>query len=88
MEDITDADYAHAKKVCKEFEILIKLNKNDKTEYVLHIGNLKQALSHRLVFKKVNIVIEFNENAWLKPYIEHRYKKKRKNMILKKIFLS
>ena len=70
MEDITDADYAHAKKICKEFEILIKLNKNDKTEYVLHIGNLKQALSHRLVFKKVNIVIEFNPNAWLKPYID------------------
>ena len=37
-------------------------NLNDKTEYVIHVTNLKQALNHGLVIK-------FNQNAWLKPYI-------------------
>ena len=27
-------------------------NLNDKTEYVIHIRNLKQALNHRLILKK------------------------------------
>ena len=35
----------------------------------MHIRNLKQALNHRLVLKKVHRVIKFNQNAWLKPYI-------------------
>ena len=39
-----------------------------KTEYVIHIKNLKQALNHGLVLKKVHIVI--NQNAWRKPYID------------------
>ena len=54
-----------------------------KTEYVLHIRNLKQALKNRLVLKKVHRVIKFNQNAWLKPYIGMNTK-----LILKKIFLS
>ena len=33
----------------------------DKTEYVTHIRNLKQALSHGLVFKKVYQLIKFNQ---------------------------
>ena len=45
-------------------------NLNDKTEYVIHIRNLKQALNHGLVLKKVHRVIKFNQNAWLKPYID------------------
>ena len=28
-------------------------NLHDKTEYVMHIRNLKQALNHRLVLKKI-----------------------------------
>ena len=44
-------------------------NLHDKTEYVIHIRNLKQALNHGLVQKKVHKVIKFNQNAWLKPYI-------------------
>ena len=43
-------------------------NLHDKTEYVIHIKNLKQVLSHGLVLKKVQTVIEFNQNAWLKTY--------------------
>ena len=38
----------------------------DKTEYVIHIRNLKQALNHRLALKKVHKVIKFNQNAWQK----------------------
>ena len=43
---------------------------HDKTEYVIHIRSSKQALNHGLVFKKVYRVIKFNQNAWLKPYID------------------
>ena len=53
----------------KQVEKLVA-NLHDKTEYVIHIRNLKQALNHRLVLKKVHRVIKFNQNAWLKPYID------------------
>ena len=36
---------------------------HDKTEYVTHIRNLKQALNHGLFLKKVDRVIKFNQNA-------------------------
>ena len=38
-------------------------NIHNKTEYVIHIGNLKQALNQGLVSKKVHRVIKFNQNA-------------------------
>ena len=38
-------------------------NLDDKTEYIIHITNLKQALNHGLVLKKVHKVIKFNQNA-------------------------
>ena len=41
-------------------------NLHDKTEYVIHIRNLKQALNRGLVLKKVHRVIKFNQNVWLK----------------------
>ena len=50
-------------------------NLNDKTEDPIQIRNLKQALNHRLVFKKVHRVIKFNQNTWLKPYINTVLKK-------------
>ena len=31
---------------------------------------MKQALNYGLVLKKVHKVIRFNQNAWLKPYID------------------
>ena len=46
------------------------VNLHDKTEYVIQIRNLKQALNHGLVLKKVHRVIKFNQNTWLKPYID------------------
>ena len=39
-------------------------------KYVVHINALKQALNHGLKFKKIHRVIEFNQKAWLKPYID------------------
>ena len=42
----------------------------DKEKYVVHISALKQALNDGLKFKKVHRVIEFKQDAWLKPYID------------------
>ena len=45
-------------------------NLYNKKKYVAHINTLKQALNHGLKFKKIHRVIEFNQEAWLKPYID------------------
>ena len=50
----------------------------DKTEYVTHIRNLKQAFSDGVVLKRVHRVIKFNQNAWLKPYIDMSIKLRKK----------
>ena len=42
----------------------------DKKIYVVHIRSLKQALNHGLILKKVYGVIQINQEAWLKPYID------------------
>ena len=49
------------KRVCNLF---------NKKKYAVHINVLKQALNHGLKFKKIHRVIEFNQEAWLKPYID------------------
>ena len=62
---------------------------HDKTEYVIHTRSLKQLLNHGLVLKKVHRVIKFDQNAWLKPYIDmYTDLRKKQKMILKKTFLS
>ena len=45
-------------------------NLYDKEKYVVHIKSLKQALNHGLKFKKIHRIIKFNQEAWLKPYID------------------
>ena len=47
------------------------VNLNDKTKYIIHIRNLKEASNQGLVLKQVQTVIKFNQNAWLKSYINH-----------------
>ena len=42
----------------------------DKTKYVIHIRASDQALKHVLILEKVHRVIEFNQSALLKPYID------------------
>ena len=58
-----------------EREKIEKYNKfvctiQDKKNYVVHIRALKQVLNHGLILKKVDRVIQFNQEAWLKPYID------------------
>ena len=43
---------------------------HNKKKNVVHIKSLKQALNHELKFKKVHRIIEFNQKAWLKRYID------------------
>ena len=45
-------------------------NLYDKKSYVVHIRSLKQALNHGLILNKVHKVIQLNQEAWLKPYID------------------
>ena len=45
-------------------------NFHDKTEYIIHIINLKQASKYRLVLKKVHRIIKFNQKTWRKSYID------------------
>ena len=69
---------------------VVKLVANllDKTEYVIHIKSLKQALDHGLVLKKLHRIIKFNQNIWLKPYIDMNtdLRKKAKNDFEKDFF--
>ena len=41
-----------------------------KNNYVVHIRALKQALDQEIILKKKHKVIQFNQEAWLKPYID------------------
>ena len=45
-------------------------NLYDTKKYVVHINSLKQALNNGLKLKKIHRIIEFNQEAWLKPYID------------------
>ena len=42
----------------------------NKENYVIHIRALKQALNHGLKLTKVHRIIQFDQEAWLKPYID------------------
>ena len=66
------------------------VNLHDKTEYVISIRNLKPALNHGLVLKKVHKVIKFIQNAWLNTYIDINtdLRKKAKYDFEKDFFLS
>ena len=53
----------------------MKINKCNKLvcnlygKKLVHIRALKQALNDILILKKVHKVIQFDQKAWLKPYI-------------------
>ena len=51
---------------CKKLDC----NLFNKKKYVVHINSLIQALNHGLKLKKIHRIIEFNQEAWLKPYID------------------
>ena len=45
-------------------------NLHNKKKHVVHIRSLKQALNYGLKLKKVHRISEFNQESWLKPYID------------------
>ena len=45
-------------------------NFRNKKKYVVHMRSLIQALNYGLKLKKVHRIIEFNQESWLKPYID------------------
>ena len=55
-------------KIDKCKKLLCNLYNKDK--YVVHIRSLKQALNYGLISKKVHRLIQFNQEAWIKPYID------------------
>ena len=63
-------------------------NLYDNKKYVVHIKSLKQALNHGLILKKIHRVIQFNQEACLKPYIDMNteLRKKAKNDFEKDFF--
>ena len=56
--------------------------------YVVQIRALKQALKHGLKLKRVHKVLQFNQKAWLKPYIDMNteLRKKARNDFEKEFF--
>ena len=60
------------------------VNLYDKTEYVIHIRNFKQALNHGLVLKKVHKAIKFDQDAEQKTIFRYEQQK----MILKNFLLG
>ena len=56
-------------------------NLHDKIKYFIHIRNLKQALNHGLVLKKIKRVIKLNQNTWLKPYLDMKTDLRKKSKI-------
>ena len=65
-------------------------NLNDKTECFIHIRNLKQALNHGLVLKKLHRIIKLKKKCRLKSYIDINtdLRKKAKNDFEKVFFKS
>ena len=78
--------YQKDKKTGKVEKLICSIE--DKEKYVIHIRALKQALNHGLKLKKVHRVIQFNQKAWLKPYIDMNTKlrKEAKNDFEKDFF--
>ena len=56
----------------------------NKEKYVIHIRALKQAINHGLKLTNVHRIIQFDQEAWLKPYIDMNTDlRKQAKMILK-----
>ena len=54
----------------KSWQLIYTIEIYVNLEYVIQVRNLKEPLNHALVLNKVHRVITFNQNAWLKPYID------------------
>ena len=49
-----------------------------KISYVIHVRYLKQVLNNGLILKKVHRAVQFNQEAWLKKYIDMNTKLRKK----------
>ena len=81
---ILKVDVKYPEKICMLHSDLVflpermKINKctkltctiQNKENYIIHIRALKQAINHGLELTKVHRIIEFDQEAWLKPYID------------------
>ena len=65
----SDMPFLPERMVINETKKLV-CNLHDKKKYVAHVSVLKQALNHGLKLAKVYRVIEFEQEAWLKKYID------------------
>ena len=64
-------------------------NLHDKTKYVIHITNLKQALNHGLALKKLHRIIKFKQKTRLKSYVDMNTDLRKKGKkYFEKYFLS
>lgn len=61
-------NYYSKKSILVSVKVLYVICMTRKT--IIHIRVLKQALDHGLILEKFHSVIEFNQEAWLKPYID------------------
>ena len=66
----------------------IVCNTHNKENYPIHISALKQTLNHGLKLTKVHRTIQFDQETWLKPYIDinSELRKKAKNDFEKDFF--
>ena len=76
--------------MCERIEIneveKLVLNLRDKKSYVIHIRVLAQALKHGLIVDRIHRAVEFDQSAWMKPYIDFNTQLRTKaKMILKNI---
>ena len=64
--------------MCKRMKIncIEKLvpNLHNKRNYVIHIRALDQTLAHGLILECIHRAIEFDQSAWMKPYIDFNTK--------------
>ena len=59
----------------------ILCNLYDKNNYVVRTRSLKRALDHETILKKVHKVNQFNQEAWIKEYIDMNTKLRTKGFI-------
>ena len=70
--------YPKEKQVEKVEKLICSIE--DKEKHIIRIKALKQALNHGLKLRKVHRVIQFNQKAWLKTYVDMntKYRKEAK----------